>query len=142
MKVSDHLTWLAEVILEQVLQKAWYYLVHRHGHPTKKHDQGEIEAVVEAELVVVGYGKSGGLELGYDSDLDLVFIHNSNRSAHTNGERSIDNLTFYTRLGQRIIHMLTSFTSCGRLYEVDMRLRRLSMISANKCYQKKGIRPN
>ena len=123
MKVSDHLTWLAEVILEQVLQKAWYYLVHRHGYPTKKHDQGEIEAVVEAELVVVGYGKSGGLELGYDSDLDLVFIHNSNRSAHTNGERSIDNLTFYTRLGQRIIHMLTSFTSCGRLYEVDMRLR-------------------
>ena len=123
MKVSDHLTWLAEVILEQVLQKAWHYLVHRHGYPTKQNESGEKEAVLNPELVVVGYGKSGGLELGYDSDLDLVFIHNSNRSAYTNGDRSIDNLTFYTRLGQRIIHMLTSFTSCGRLYEVDMRLR-------------------
>lgn len=123
MKVSDHLTWLAEVILEQVIQKAWYYLIHRHGNPTQKNDQGEVEAVITPELVVVGYGKSGGLELGYDSDLDLVFIHNSDRSAHTNGERSVDNLTFYTRLGQRIIHMLTSFTACGRLYEVDMRLR-------------------
>lgn len=123
MKVSDHLTWLAEVILEQVIQKAWYYLIHRHGNPTHKNDQGESEAVIDPELVVVGYGKSGGLELGYDSDLDLVFIHNSDRGAYTNGERSIDNLTFYTRLGQRIIHMLTSFTSCGRLYEVDMRLR-------------------
>lgn len=123
MKVSDHLTWLAEVILEQVIQKAWYYLIHRHGYPTKKNEQAQLEAVLAPELVVVGYGKSGGLELGYDSDLDLVFIHNSNRSANTNGERSIDNLTFYTRLGQRIIHMLTSFTSCGRLYEVDMRLR-------------------
>ncbi|EAQ66554.1 glutamate-ammonia-ligase adenylyltransferase [Marinomonas sp. MED121] len=123
MKVSDHLTWLAEVIVEQVLQKAWYYLIHRHGYPTYKNDQAKVEAVLSPELVVVGYGKSGGLELGYDSDLDLVFIHNSDRSAYTNGDRSIDNLTFYTRLGQRIIHMLTSFTSCGRLYEVDMRLR-------------------
>lgn len=123
MKVSDHLTWLAEVILEQVSQKAWHYLIHRHGNPTRKNAQGASEAVVTPELVIVGYGKSGGLELGYDSDLDLVFIHNSDRHAQTNGERSIDNLTFYTRLGQRIIHMLTTFTSCGRLYEVDMRLR-------------------
>jgi len=118
MEVSDHLTWLVEVLLDQVLQRAWIYLTGRHGFPV--HD-GEI--ITLPEMVLVGYGKSGGLELSYDSDLDLVFLHNSDSKAYTNGDRSIDNLTFYTRLGQRIIHMLTSFTSCGRLYEVDMRLR-------------------
>lgn len=118
MKVSDHLTWLAEVLLEQVLQQSWHYLTQRHGYPTR-----EKEAVTYPELAIVGYGKSGGIELGYDSDLDLVFIHNAAGNGVTNGERSVDNLVFYTRLGQRIIHLLTSFTSAGRLYEVDMRLR-------------------
>lgn len=118
MKVSDHLTWLAEVLLEQVLQQSWHYLTQRHGYPMQNG-----EPVMTPELVIVGYGKSGGIELGYDSDLDLVFIHNAQIKSSTNGERSVDNLVFYTRLGQRIIHLLTSFTSAGRLYEVDMRLR-------------------
>ena len=118
MKVSDHLTWLAEVLLEQVLQQSWHYLTQRHGFPTR--DDSD---VTRPEMVIVGYGKSGGIELGYDSDLDLVFIHNAQLNRVTNGERSIDNLVFYTRLGQRIIHLLTSFTAAGRLYEVDMRLR-------------------
>ncbi|MFT2111752.1 bifunctional [glutamate--ammonia ligase]-adenylyl-L-tyrosine phosphorylase/[glutamate--ammonia-ligase] adenylyltransferase [Marinomonas sp. 2405UD68-3] len=119
MKVSDHLTWLAEILLEQVLQQAWHYLTQRHGYPTD--EQGN--PVYTPQLVIVGYGKSGGWELGYDSDLDLVFLHNSNHTLSTNGNRSVDNLTFYTRLGQRIIHLLTSYTASGRLYEVDMRLR-------------------
>ena len=119
MKVSDHLTWLAEVLLQQVLLQAWHYLTQRHGYPTDEQNN----PVFVPQLVVVGYGKSGGWELGYDSDLDLVFLHNANQTLSTDGERSIDNLTFYTRLGQRIIHLLTSFTASGRLYEVDMRLR-------------------
>lgn len=118
MKVSDHLTWLAEVLLEQVLQQSWHYLTQRHGYPMQ-----DGEPVTKPELIIVGYGKSGGIELGYDSDLDLVFIHDAQVKSVTNGERSVDNLVFYTRLGQRIIHLLTSFTSAGRLYEVDMRLR-------------------
>ncbi|MBM6551406.1 bifunctional [glutamate--ammonia ligase]-adenylyl-L-tyrosine phosphorylase/[glutamate--ammonia-ligase] adenylyltransferase [Marinomonas ostreistagni] len=118
MKVSDHLTWLAEVLLEKVLLQSWHYLSQRHGYPTRAG-----EPVMAPEMAIVGYGKSGGIELGYDSDLDLVFIHNAEGKGYTNGERSVDNLVFYTRLGQRIIHMLTSFTSAGRLYEVDMRLR-------------------
>ncbi|WP_245957923.1 bifunctional [glutamate--ammonia ligase]-adenylyl-L-tyrosine phosphorylase/[glutamate--ammonia-ligase] adenylyltransferase [Marinomonas piezotolerans] len=118
MKVSDHLTWLAEVLLEQVLQQSWKYLTNRHGFPMT-----DSEPVMTPDLVVVGYGKSGGFELGYDSDLDLVFIHNAQPNRMTNGERGIDSLVFYTRLGQRMIHMLTSFTAAGRLYEVDMRLR-------------------
>lgn len=118
MKVSDHLTWLAEVLLEQVLQQSWHYLTHKHGFP-----ESNGQAAEQPQLAIIGYGKSGGLELGYDSDLDLVFIHNADTSGYTNGERSIDNLTFYTRLGQRLIHIITSFTAAGRLYEVDMRLR-------------------
>ncbi|WP_240009568.1 bifunctional [glutamate--ammonia ligase]-adenylyl-L-tyrosine phosphorylase/[glutamate--ammonia-ligase] adenylyltransferase [Marinomonas algicola] len=119
MKVSDHLTWLAEVLLEQVMLQAWHYLTQRHGYPTDEQNN----PVFIPQLVIVGYGKSGGWELGYDSDLDLVFLHNANQTLSTDGERSVDNLTFYTRLGQRIIHLLNSFTASGRLYEVDMRLR-------------------
>ncbi len=118
MKVSDHLTWLAEVLLEQVLNQSWYHLTKKHGFPVS-----DGEAADRPQMAIVGYGKSGGWELGYDSDLDLVFIHGAQATGITNGERSIDNLTFYTRLGQRLIHMITSFTGAGRLYEVDMRLR-------------------
>ncbi|NLQ18936.1 bifunctional [glutamate--ammonia ligase]-adenylyl-L-tyrosine phosphorylase/[glutamate--ammonia-ligase] adenylyltransferase [Marinomonas sp. M1K-6] len=118
MKVSDHLTWLAEVLLEQVLQQSWQYLTKKHGFPVS---QGEV--AYTPQLAIIGYGKSGGWELGYDSDLDLVFVHDAQATGSTDGERSLDNLTFYTRLGQRLIHMITSFTAAGRLYEVDMRLR-------------------
>ena len=139
MKVSDHLTWLAEVLLEQVLQQSWHYLTKKHGFPVS---QGE--AAQTPQLAIIGYGKSGGWELGYDSDLDLVFIHDAQASGSTDGNRSIDNLTFYTRLGQRLIHMITSFTAVGRLYEVDMRLRPsgnsgllVSSLDAFKDYQQK-----
>lgn len=118
MKVSDHLTWLAEVLLEQVLQQSWRYLTTKHGFPVS-----DGEEATRPQLAIIGYGKSGGWELGYDSDLDLVFIHDAQANGYTNGNRSIDNLTFYTRLGQRLIHIITSFTAAGRLYEVDMRLR-------------------
>ncbi|MCV2403915.1 bifunctional [glutamate--ammonia ligase]-adenylyl-L-tyrosine phosphorylase/[glutamate--ammonia-ligase] adenylyltransferase [Marinomonas sp. C2222] len=139
MKVSDHLTWLAEVILESVLHQSWHSLTKKYGFP-----QGLEGAVHSPQLAIVGYGKSGGWELGYDSDLDLVFIHNAQANGVTNGDRSVDNLTFYTRLGQRLIHMLTSFTSAGRLYEVDMRLRPsgnsgllVTSLDAFREYQKK-----
>ena len=139
MKVSDHLTWLAEVLLDQVLQQSWQYLTKKHGFPVS---QGEV--AFTPQLAIIGYGKSGGWELGYDSDLDLVFIHDAQANGSTDGNRSIDNLTFYTRLGQRLIHMITSFTAAGRLYEVDMRLRPsgnsgllVSSLDAFKDYQQK-----
>lgn len=139
MKVSDHLTWLAEVLLEQVLQQSWHYLTKKHGFPVSQGD-----TAYTPQLAIIGYGKSGGWELGYDSDLDLVFIHDAQSSGSTDGNRSIDNLTFYTRLGQRLIHMITSFTAVGRLYEVDMRLRPsgnsgllVSSLEAFKDYQQK-----
>ncbi|GAB3105385.1 bifunctional [glutamate--ammonia ligase]-adenylyl-L-tyrosine phosphorylase/[glutamate--ammonia-ligase] adenylyltransferase [Aestuariicella hydrocarbonica] len=117
MKVSDYLTWLAEVILEHVLSLAWQQMVERHGRPQPLAGQPE------PDFVVVGYGKLGGIELGHGSDLDLVFIHDASAQGYSNGERSIDNQTFFTRLGQKMIHILNTQTMSGKLYEVDMRLR-------------------
>ena len=119
MKVSDYLTYIAEVILEHVLELAWQQMVARHGRPLR--DDGRADE--QPDFIIVGYGKLGGIELAHGSDLDLVFIHNTQANLATDGEKSIDNLTFYTRLGQKIIHILNTSTISGKLYEVDMRLR-------------------
>ena len=74
-------------------------------------------------FAVFGYGKLGGIELGYGSDLDLVFVYDAARGGATDGERSVDNAVFYTRLGQRMIHIMETHMAMGQLYEVDMRLR-------------------
>ncbi|TWI54195.1 glutamate-ammonia-ligase adenylyltransferase [Pseudomonas duriflava] len=118
MKVSDYLTWLAEAILEQVLALAWRQMVQRHGHPLRTDG-----SPCDPDFIIVGYGKVGGIELGHGSDLDLVFIHDGDPLAETEGGKPIDGAQFYTRLGQRIIHLLTTSTTAGTLYEVDMRLR-------------------
>ncbi|KAF1070313.1 MAG: Bifunctional glutamine synthetase adenylyltransferase/adenylyl-removing enzyme [Pseudomonas citronellolis] len=118
MKVSDYLTWLAEAILEQVLALAWQQLVQRHGRPLRADG-----TPCDPDFIIVGYGKVGGLELGHGSDLDLVFIHDGDPQGETDGAKSIDGAQFYTRLGQKIIHFLTTQTTSGALYEVDMRLR-------------------
>lgn len=116
MQVSDYLTWLAEAILEHVLEMAWEQLVARHGKPRTV--TGE-----DAGFLIVGYGKLGGIELGHGSDLDLVFLHNADPAKSTDGEKAIDSASFFARLGQRIIHILTARLPSGDLYEVDMRLR-------------------
>jgi glutamate-ammonia-ligase adenylyltransferase len=114
MQVSDKLTWIAEVILEQVLSVAWADLTRKYGQPNREsRDTG---------FAIFGYGKLGGIELGYGSDLDLVFVYDT-QGGNTDGENSIDVATFYVRLGQRIIHILQSRMAMGELYEVDMRLR-------------------
>ena len=118
MKVSDYLTWLAEAILEQVLALAWRQTVARHGVPMRNDG-----SLCEPGFVIIGYGKVGGIELGHGSDLDLVFIHDGDPQAETDGAKPIDGAQFFTRLGQRIIHLLTAQTNSGQLYEVDMRLR-------------------
>ncbi|WP_104204345.1 bifunctional [glutamate--ammonia ligase]-adenylyl-L-tyrosine phosphorylase/[glutamate--ammonia-ligase] adenylyltransferase [Billgrantia saliphila] len=120
MKVSDYLTYIAEVLLEAVLTMAWRHLVRKHGHPQRRDGS---RAGIEPEFLIVGYGKLGGIELGYGSDLDLVFIHDADTHGATDGSRPLDAPVFFTRLGQRIIHLLTAVTPAGALYEVDMRLR-------------------
>ena len=77
-----------------------------------------------APFAIVAYGKLGGFELGYGSDLDLVFIHGSaGEGQKTRGPKVIDNARFFLRVAQRIIHFITTRTADGVLYEVDARLR-------------------
>ncbi|HRD65090.1 MAG TPA: bifunctional [glutamate--ammonia ligase]-adenylyl-L-tyrosine phosphorylase/[glutamate--ammonia-ligase] adenylyltransferase [Candidatus Competibacter sp.] len=120
MIVSDHLTEIAETLLRKVLELAWAGLLPKFGQP-----RCVIEGTTRrAQFAVVAYGKLGGIELNYGSDLDLVFLHDSAGDRQfTDGPRQIDNPTFFARLVQRIIHLLTTRTGAGDLYEVDTRLR-------------------
>jgi glutamate-ammonia-ligase adenylyltransferase len=119
MKVSDYLTWLAETVLDAVLEIAWRDLTAKYGVPQRV--EGE---PCDPDFIIVGYGKLGGIELSYGSDLDLVFIHDADANLMTRGgQRELPNQVFFTRLGQRIIHILNTLTPSGQLYEVDMRLR-------------------
>jgi glutamate-ammonia-ligase adenylyltransferase len=117
MVVSDYLTEIAEVTLQRVQSSAWRDLHKKYGRPG---DLGDMDT----GFAVIGYGKLGGIELGYASDLARVFLHGSaNFNAVTDGRRSVANDVFYARMGQRVIHMLTTRTPSGLLYEADMRLR-------------------
>ena len=119
MRVSDHLSDIAEVSIEEVLKLARQHLETKHGIPSGSTD----EKSSAADFAVIAYGKLGGLELSYDSDLDLVFLHSASDGQTVNGPNPIDNSQFFARLGQRIIHILTAHTQAGILYEADMRLR-------------------
>lgn len=116
MKVSDHLTWLAEALVAQVTELAWQQMTARYGQPAglTGNDKG---------FAVVAYGKLGGIELGYGSDLDLVFLHNCDSLGSTDGDKAIDSRQFYLKLVQRILHLCTTRTSSGVLYDIDTRLR-------------------
>jgi [glutamine synthetase] adenylyltransferase / [glutamine synthetase]-adenylyl-L-tyrosine phosphorylase len=120
MQVSDRLTDIAELIVERAMQLGWRQITAQFGVPTCAEGAGRREV----SICAAGYGKLGGMELGYASDLDLVFLHDS-RGEHqeTSGARPIDNQLFFVRLAQRIVHLLTMHSAAGRLYEVDMRLR-------------------
>lgn len=98
--LSDHLSDLADLILRHTLQLCW-------RDARKKHQE-------QANFAILAYGKLGGKELGYASDLDLVFIYDD---AHPDAGQ------IYARLAQRINTLLSSHTAAGRLYEVDLRLR-------------------
>ena len=119
MRVSDHLSDIAETVLGEVVELAYDHLLDRHGAPAcllngNSCDRG---------FAVIAYGKLGGLELGYGSDLDLVFLHAGTQEKTQGEKHAIDSAQFFNRLGQRVIHFLASHTRAGRLYEIDMRLR-------------------
>ncbi len=116
MKVSDHLTALAETLIADVVNIAWQHMVEKYGYPADASEQ-------DKRFAVIAYGKLGGIELGYSSDLDLVFLHDSPKSGYTTGDKSIESRQFYVKLAQRIIHLFSTKTASGELYEIDMRLR-------------------
>ena len=99
-RISDHLTELADIIVQQTLMLCWSKIPKRHRE--------------QPAFAVIGYGKLGGKELGYASDLDIVFLYDDeDQDAQQN----------YTRLGQRINTWLSSQTAAGTLFETDLRLR-------------------
>jgi glutamate-ammonia-ligase adenylyltransferase len=120
MQVSDRLTDVAELILERAIESTWRQLTPVLGTPMC----GEGEARRPVSICAVGYGKLGGMELGYSSDLDLVFLHDSvGVRQETEGARTLDNQVYFVRFAQRLVHLLSMHSAAGRLYEVDMRLR-------------------
>ena len=116
MLVSDSLSEIAEVTLDAALKIAWRDLSARHGSPPET-------TADTMGFAIVGYGKLGGIELGYGSDLDLMFSHNAAMNSITDGEKPIAAESYYARMAQRLIHLLTATTPSGRAYEIDMRLR-------------------
>jgi len=118
MKASDYFTWIAEAVLNYVLDIAWKPLIVRYGYPMETPDKR-----CDPGFIIIGYGKLGGIELGPSSDLDLVFIHTGDINLSTDGNHPIDNSYFFIRLAQRILHILATTTISGRLYNTDIRLR-------------------
>lgn len=119
-EVSNQLTDIAEVCVRNALTLAWAETTAKYGCPGYEQD-GEW---LQAGFGIIGYGKLGGYELGYGSDLDVVFLHDcEGGKGHTRGNREIENEVFYTRLAQRFIHILSTTTPTGSAYEIDTRLR-------------------
>ncbi|AXQ28862.1 bifunctional [glutamate--ammonia ligase]-adenylyl-L-tyrosine phosphorylase/[glutamate--ammonia-ligase] adenylyltransferase [Solimonas sp. K1W22B-7] len=118
VKISDRLTWLAEAIVGQALRFAWAEMSAQYGEPLRRDGQ-------PAGFGVIAYGKFGGIELGYGSDLDLVFVHDCDalEEDSSGGGRPLNNGTWLARLAQRLINSLATQTHAGRAYEIDMQLR-------------------
>ncbi|OOS02319.1 glutamate-ammonia-ligase adenylyltransferase [Moraxella cuniculi DSM 21768] len=121
MKVSDSLTFIAEVVLHSALYRAYDELSKKHGLPLLQN--GERATVDNCGFAIIGYGKLGGLEMSYASDLDLVFLHRIDELGETDGEKPISGMKFAARLIQKIITYLATQTRDGRAYEIDTRLR-------------------
>lgn len=132
-QVSEHLTALAQAIIAEVISIGWQQVVGRFGIPhsiansvsnEKSANQNDVQ---NKGIAVIAYGKMGGHELSYGSDLDLVFVHNSPEGDVTtglaNGDKSVPASQFYMKLAQRIMHIFNTRMSSGILYELDMRLR-------------------
>ncbi len=120
MQVSDRLSELAESILYAISEEVWHTLCKEYGKPKLNLEHAE-----DKGFAIIGYGKLGGVELGYSSDLDLVFLHSCNEQAMTDGENSISSAQFYQRLVKQLLEKLSVQTSLGRLYEIDTRLKPL-----------------
>ncbi|MFM8444710.1 MAG: bifunctional [glutamate--ammonia ligase]-adenylyl-L-tyrosine phosphorylase/[glutamate--ammonia-ligase] adenylyltransferase, partial [Methylococcus sp.] len=117
MVVSDYLSYTAETLVDSVMRGAWRMTARRHGVPPgARPDEPD-------GFCVIAYGKLGGLELGYGSDLDLVFLYDGDGLASTDGDKPVTVAEFFARIGKRIIHLLTTNTPAGVLYETDLRLR-------------------
>ena len=102
---------LADAVVTAVLAMAEGEVTAAHGR------------IPGGRFAVIGYGSLGGCELGFGSDLDLVFLYDADPEAMSDGARPLEAGRWYTRLAQKVVGLLGAVTSAGRLYETDMRLR-------------------
>lgn len=126
-QVGHYLSELAEVVIQAVLEQSWRVLTNQYGVPENL-SMSDVCGQQHTGFSVIAYGKLGGAELGFNSDLDLVFLFEQPLDSQTLGsestrKKSISVSRFYTRLAQKMIHFLSTRTNLGLLYEVDMRLR-------------------
>jgi glutamate-ammonia-ligase adenylyltransferase len=111
---ARRLAGLAEAVVAAILALATRELTAQHGRL----------AGDGSGFAVLGYGSLGGEELGFASDLDLVFVYDGKRAnAMSDGPRPVDGTRWYQRLAQRVMHWLSAQTHAGSLYDVDTRLR-------------------
>jgi glutamate-ammonia-ligase adenylyltransferase len=108
---AQRLAWLADAVVACVLQLANAELRAAHG------------VIASGRFAVLGYGTLGGEELGFGSDLDLVFLFDAPIDAVSDGTRALDAPRWYARLGQKVVALLGARTGAGRLFDVDVRLR-------------------
>ncbi|WAT15315.1 bifunctional [glutamate--ammonia ligase]-adenylyl-L-tyrosine phosphorylase/[glutamate--ammonia-ligase] adenylyltransferase [Xanthomonas fragariae] len=109
---TQQLAWLAEAVVQTVLQLARSELVASHGQ------------VPGGSFAIIGYGSLGGLELGFGSDLDLVFLYDHPRAVETSdGKRPLEAGRWFARLAQKVMALLAAETGAGSLYDIDVRLR-------------------
>ena len=105
-QVSDHLSALADLILQTTFERVWPSVLKKF----------ELPADTNPPFAVISYGKLGGKELGYASDLDIIFLYQADEADYAAQE-------IYALLAKRMINWLTAFTSTGSLFEIDTRLR-------------------
>ncbi|MCF6253831.1 MAG: bifunctional [glutamate--ammonia ligase]-adenylyl-L-tyrosine phosphorylase/[glutamate--ammonia-ligase] adenylyltransferase, partial [Thiomicrorhabdus sp.] len=120
-EVSNYLTWIAEAVLACVVEFAWQLMQQKNGLPG-----GMTQGNKRNPFMVLGYGKLGGIELGYGSDLDVVFVYEGVKSsdqAISPAGKALDNSMYFIRMGQKVISLMTTVMPSGILYEVDTRLR-------------------
>ncbi|MDM7555416.1 bifunctional [glutamate--ammonia ligase]-adenylyl-L-tyrosine phosphorylase/[glutamate--ammonia-ligase] adenylyltransferase [Xanthomonas fragariae] len=109
---TQQLAWLAEAVVQTVLQLARSALVASHGQ------------VPGGSFAIIGYGSLGGLELGFGSDLDLVFLYDHPRAVEaSDGKRPLEAGRWFARLAQKVMALLAAETGAGSLYDIDVRLR-------------------
>lgn len=112
--VSEQNSSLAEAVLEGALQASWREAVAKHGEPIR--DDSQL-----ARMAIIALGKLGGAELNYSSDIDLIFVADTN--GFTNHPRGIENREFFSRVARSISGLLSEPTERGIAYRVDLRMR-------------------
>ncbi len=112
--IGNYLSGIAEAILQAVLDLCWRKLCIQHTAAAE---------MAAPTMAIIGYGKLGGLELGYDSDLDLVFVYDRKAPKLAADNNAAPDSAFYHRLVRQLLQVLSTSTLSGKLYDIDTRLR-------------------